>query len=295
MFTNKLLVLSSILFLLSGCKLVDLQTKSLQEEGLNASDIERGKALLASAREAQGLDNMANFSTYSVIAEDHWKGMLGKMGKVWPSSRVDLELKYAVNTFDSQVTFLSGKAEGLTAGLQSWKYYEQALNGKIEFKEKADKRIRFGLSAFHYFFELGDRLAKAPIITALEPIEKDGTTYDRVFATWHHADAHMDHDQYIVWISRDTGLIEYANYTVRDTYLKVPGWKAFYGSIRYSDFREINGVKIPFIQHIFLNDIKKDKRYLHRLTISEFAFDSFDIATLYPNGSIPMLGDAKVD
>ena len=70
MHISKPLILTLSLLVLSGCKLVDLQTKNLQETGIQASEIERGKALLAAAREAQGLDQMANYSTYRVLAED---------------------------------------------------------------------------------------------------------------------------------------------------------------------------------------------------------------------------------
>ena len=284
-----------VFFTFSGCKHVDLQTKSLKQDGLQEEEIARGHALLASAWKAQGMDNMGQFKTYALVAKDHWRGLLGNMGKVWPESRSTIALKYGINTFDSQVTFLDGKDEGLTAGLQSWRYYEQDNGAPVQFKEKPNVRIRFGLSAYHYFFELSDRLKNAPIITAVDQKERDGVLYDRVFVTWQQLAAHGDHDQYRVWINRDTGLLEYAEYTLRDNYLKLPGYKMLYGSIRFSDFRNIDGVLIPFTQHIFVNSPKKDKKYLHKLTISDFAFDTFDIAELRPNPDIALMGDAKVN
>ena len=279
---------------LTGCKHVDLRTKDFKKTGLEEAQMAKGKALLESAWQAQGMDNMVNHTTYAVQAEDHWKGLMGRMGKVWPEARSALSLKYAINTFDSQVTFLDGKEEGLTAGLQSWQYYEQEKGAAIDFKDKPNPKIRFGLSAFHYFFEFADRLKKAPIITAMDEKERDGVVYDRVFITWENLKAHGEHDQYIVWISKNSGLIEYAEFTVRDTFLKVPGYKAFYGSIHFDDFREINGVLIPFEQYIFLNKPKKDTKYLHKLTISDFAFDTFDVAELRPNPELSKMGDEKV-
>ena len=150
------------------------------------------------------------------------------------------------------------------------------------------------LQSAHYFFELADRLKNAPIITAMDEKERDGVLYDRVFITWEDLKAHGEHDQYIVGISKDSGLIEYAHYTVRDNYLKVPGYKKFYGSIHFDDFREIDGVLIPFSQYVFLNKPKKDKKYIHKLTISDFAFDTFDVAELRPNPELTQMGDEKV-
>ena len=293
---NLVVFLLAAITLLQGCKLVDLQTKQVKDEGFETHNIEKGKALLENAWNAQGMDNLANYATYSVIAEDHWRGLLGKMGKVWPESRSDIELKYVVGTFDSQVTFLNGKEEGLTAGLQSWNYYEGRNGEALAFKEKADKRIRFGLSAFQYFFELADRLKRAPIVTYAGEKEHKGEVYDLVFATWETTKPHEGHDQYRLWLDKETGLIEYAEFTVRDQYMKMPGYKALYGSIYFSDFRDINGVNIPFEQSIYLNAPgKKESKYLHRLTVSEFTFDDFGATDLLVDPEILQVGDAKIE
>ncbi len=289
------MLLIAFISLLPGCKMVDLQTKTLKKEGLQETKITEGKALLDATWKAQGMNNLQNHATYRVVAEDHWKGLFGRVGKVWPNLRTDLELDYAINTFDSRVKFLNGKKAGTIAGLQSWQYYEQEAGGAIEFKDKADKNIRFGLAAFQYFFELGDRLKRAPIITAIEPEERDGVTYDRVFATWNKTAPHIENDQYRVWISRESGLIEFAEFTVRDTPLKAPGVKTFYGSIHFDDFRNINGVMIPFEQYIFINGLKKDKKYVHKLTVADFQFDAVDLAALYPNPQLEGMGDAKME
>lgn len=283
-----------IVLMFSGCRHVDLRTKSVKETGLQEEQVAKGKALLKAAWQAQGMDKLQEFSTYEVKAEDHWKGMLGKFGKPWPDSRSQMHFKYGINSFDSQVKFLAGKREGVTAGLQSWQYYEQGPDGELAFLEKGNKKITFALSAFHYFFEMSDRLLRAPIIVAAGEKQFDGKTFDLVFVTWNQAEAHAEHDQYMLWINRETGMLEYAEYTLRENYLKAPGWKAIYGSIHYSDFRDVNGIKIPFVQHVFLNKPKADKKYMHRLTVSEFTFDSFDLVELYPNDEIPLVGDAKV-
>ena len=282
--------------LLSGCKMVDLQTVDMKEDGLTSEAAQKGQALLEAAWKAQGMDKLHEHSTYSVTAEDEWRGLMGRMGKVWPEARSALHLKYAVGSFDSQVEFLDGKEEGLIAGLQSWNYYEIQPGEAVEFKEKANARIRFGLSAYHYFFELTDRLKRAPIVTYAGEKEHKGKVYDVVFATWESTEPHMEHDQYRLWLDKETGMLEYSEYTVRENYFRPPGWKSFYGSIYFEDFREVDGIMIPFKQSVYLNSPnKKEQKYLHRLVVSDFAFDTFDVADLTMDAAIDLLGDSKVN
>ena len=112
-------------------------------------------------------------------------------------------------------------------------------------------------------------------------------------ATWETAEPHQEHDQYLLYINQESKLIEYASYTIRENYL--PGPKKFYGTIQFSDLREVKGVKIPFRQSVFLNAPKeKERKYLHQLTIEEFRFDSFDKELLYPDSSLELMGDEKL-
>ncbi len=283
-----------VFVLFSGCSMADLRPTGIRHTGLVPDAERQGRALLDAAWERQGFAHLEKRQTYTIVAEDHWKGMMGRMGKVWPESKSSLRLNYAIGSFDGQVTFLDGKARGLTAGLQSWQYYEEPEGGALEFRDEANERIAFGLSAYQYFFELADRLRRAPIMTYAGEKEWKGQRFDLVFVTWDRLESHMEHDQYLLWISRDTGLLEYAEYTLRDNYLRMPGSKIFYGSIHFTDFRDIDGILVPFVQYIFVNSPRKsDSRYVHRMTVSDFAFDEVPVATLRKDPSITYMGDAK--
>ena len=281
-----------VALLMQGC-MADIRTKLVKKEGITQTNEEKGKSLLKKAWKKHGYANLHNHQTYSFEGADIWKGMMGRMGKPWPEAKSTIAFKYAVGTFDSQAHFKDGKREGVIAGLQSWNYYEKEVGKGIEFKEM-NKRIRFGLSAYHYFFEMLDRLERAPIISYAGEKKFNDTNYDLIFATWDKPEPHMKNDQYMLWINRNTGMLEYAEYTLRESYLKIPGYKAFYGSIKYDDFRNVDGVMIPHQQTVFLNSpSKKDKKHLHRLNVKNFEFDSFDLKELYPNPEIQKIGDSK--
>ena len=88
--------------------------------------------------------------------------------------------------------------------------------------------------------------------------------------------------------------MEYASYTLRDNYLKMPGSASLYGTIGFSDFKSIDGFMVPFTQSIFAMGPKKENdKYLHQLVLESFSFDKFDKIELYPNDKIEAIGDSK--
>lgn len=282
-----------VIWLLPGC-MADIRTPLIKQDGITEANAEKGKLLLEKAWKLQGLDKLKEHETYLLRGRDVWKGLMGKMGKPWPDAEVDLQFRYAVGTFDGEVGFLSGKRAGTSAGLQSWNYYEVASGEAAVFTDY-DERIAFGLSAYQYFFELADRLKRAPIISYAGEKEFRGQPYDQVFVTWETPEPHQEHDQYVLWINRASGLLEYAVYTLRDNYLKMPGARAFYGSIQFADWREVEGIRIPHRQIVYLNQPKqKEKKHLHQMQVQEFGFDTFPVEMLYPNPELDRIGDDKV-
>lgn len=286
--TSILTLVTASALILASC-VSSVSTKTVKREGLSQAD--KGRAILDKAWEAQGMATLKDHSTYEVLATDHWKGAMGKMAKMWKDNETDLHLKYAIGTFDSQVTMKSGKEQGLTAGLQSWKYYEKEAAGDVEFM-KTNAKKEFGLTAYQYFFELTDRLRTAPLITYAGEKEFKGNTYDLVFITWQKLKKHMAHDQYTVWVNRNTGMMEYCEFTIHDPFL--PGGAMIPGSIEFADMRDVDGIQISFTQYIYAGSPKEDQdKYLHRLTLDDFKWDSFDVTDLRPDPAVTTMGDEK--
>ncbi|AUP78491.1 hypothetical protein C1H87_07115 [Flavivirga eckloniae] len=274
--------------------MADMRTKMIKRDGISQLNTVKGENLLKETWKKHGFENLNSHKVYSFTANDTWKGLMGRMGKPWPEAKSKLKLKYAINTFDSQVEFLNGKKENTLAGLQSWQYYEKTPESDIGFTTY-NKRIAFGLSAYHYFFEMLDRLKNAPIISYAGEKTFNSKQYHLIFVTWKDAKPHMQHDQYLLWINAETQLLEYAVYSLRDNYLKIPGYKAFYGSIKFSDYKSVDGILIPHKQIVFLNQpSRKDKSHLHQLIVEDFKFDDFDISELYPSSDIAKIGDKKL-
>lgn len=275
-----ILIMGSII--LQSC-IADMRTALIKKEGITTQNTTKGKALLEAAWRKHGFDNLNNHKTYSFDASDTWRGMMGKMGKPWPEAKSELNFKFQVGTFNSQISFLDGKRSGTSAGLQNWKYYEIENGNHPEFM-KVNKKINFALPAYHYFFEMIDRLKNASIISYAGEKEFRGAHYDLVLCTWETEKPHMEDDQYIAWINKKTGIMDYSEYSLRDNYLKIPGYKAFYGAVELKDFRNVDGVMVPHEQIVYLNGVKEsEKRHVHKLIVRNFKFDAFDLNVLYPD------------
>ena len=138
------------------------------------------------------------------------------------------------------------------------------------------------------------RLKKAPIISYAGQKEFRGQMYDLVFCTWKTKKPHKEHDQYLVWVNKKTGTMDIVQYTIRENYLKMPGAQMMGGAIEFANFKEVNGIVIPFTQYVYaIKPKKKQERYLHRLEISQFEFDSFNEEELIVDKKIKVGGDYK--
>lgn len=288
----KFLIWAVSLVVLQSC-MADLRPSLIKKEGITSHNELKGKKILQESWERQGFDKLHQFTSYSFHGEDVWKGMMGRLGKPWPDAKSNMFFRFEIGTFDSQVKYLDGKKANTYAGLQSWHYYEFP-EGNSPKRLKMNYRRRFGLSAYQYFFEMLDRIKQAPIVSWAGSETFNGEQYDIIFATWHKTDPHMGHDQYKLLINKKTKRLDYTIYTLRENYLKMPGARAFFGSVKYSDFKEIDGIFIPHTQTIFLNNPKKkDKKNLHVLKVKDFQFDSFDLNLLKPFSDIRSTGNSK--
>ena len=291
---KKLLLLLSIGIILSSC-MANLRPSIVKKNPNSVKLEEKGKEILAKTYLAHGVAQLEKHEVYQFTATDDWKGMMAGMGKLWPQKNSKMTFKYVPNTFDSQVTFEDGKTTNQTAGIQSWEYYEKDSIGNVNFDVKSNKRYVFGMSAFQYFTELVGRLSNAEIIRYGGEKTFNGTNYELIYVTWKSEKANKDVDQYLLYVNKETSMLEYASYTLRDNYLKMPGSRSLYGSIGFSDFNSIDGFMVPFTQSIFIMaPKKKNKKYLHQLVIESFSFDEFDKSELYPNDKIEAIGDSKL-
>ena len=293
----KTIYLFTLLFALSltSCKIADLSQPSTL--AIDASEA-KATSLLDATIEAQGFAVMAEENVYSFRATDDWRGLLGKMVKLWPDNSTTFEFKHNFNTFDGTGLFLNGQREGDKIGVQSWHYYEESPMGSspqvIDTGDKLNP-LEFGMVIYHYFIELPYRLRQAPIRRYYGQRTWKGVTYDLVFATWGEEAAHPEHDQYLLYINPETKLVDYSVYTLRDN--TSPFTRHKYGSIAYQGYQNIDGFMAPTKLPVLLDDgvVRKKSldRYFHQLTVHEFSFGGFPEEELYPLPRVEKQIDTK--
>jgi len=271
--------------------LADLRTAEIKKGTQSEENIQLAHKLLSDAIVKQGLDKMSQFSTYEVTATDEWQGFLGKVGNPWGFNKDAIAMRFTVGDFDSQSEVLEGEQKGAIKGIQSWDYYEK-VGDTYETEVADDKGMVFVLAAFHYLFELGNRLAKAPFIRYAGQGQLKGKAMDKVFVSW-SSECTYKYDHYIVWIGQESGLIEAATFTTRDNPAPAPVF--LYGSLRLDDFREVNGVLIPFKQTAHMGEPKETTtEFIHQLVIQKFEWDSFDASDIRPFADLTPIGDDKL-
>ena len=88
-------------------------------------------------------------------------------------------------------------------------------------------------------------------------------------------------DQFIVWINKRTGLIDYLRYTVRDfaRFAK--------GTMQFEDYRDVQGIMVPFKQTVVTNSEPDGDSVLHQLIFEEVKFGvEIPEEVFYPNPAL---------
>ncbi|MGH1366565.1 MAG: hypothetical protein ACRBF0_23590 [Calditrichia bacterium] len=266
----------------------DLRNDYLKSEGILPGDEDKGRALLAAAALTHGLDVWVMKKTLTVVMRDEWQGLMTKIaGRPWNKEDL-LRMTFRNGTFTSQATFLEGDRKNKTIGIQSWKTYERE-NDQQEYVFKDDDNTLFILPAFQYFFEMPFRLHTAELVAWMGEGILSGQVCDKVFITWNTAEPHVENDQYIVWINRETERIELVQYTVRDIFRFVTG------EMRFQDYRELEGVLYPYLMTVsnLDSEYKVGDGYLHQIRVESMEFDVVLSEELTVNADIEELGDNK--
>ncbi len=278
----------------------DLRPDALRTATIDPALERAGRAILERATRAHGFDAIRAHQTMSITARDTWVS-----DSWWPEPAQRLRSDRILGTFTSRVELLGGPEDGHVRGIQNWHPYRTAPGGKPQFRD-ADQMIEFYLPTLHYFDELPFRLSGAEIVLDAGEATIEGKRYLRVFATWQTHEPGEHADQYILWIDPDTNLVRKATYTVRDgtrmsPAIMVPLMRFIaVGTMHYKDYRDVDGVMIPFTQYVTLGTAEKtklplDSNYFHMLEVEDVRFDAVDEGDLLPDPKLGSGGDAKPD
>jgi hypothetical protein len=274
----------------------------LRSQTARRSDTEterRGRERLARLAERHGYGAWKLRTTMETVARDFWPGG----GPWWPEGDQRFRTQALLGTFTSRAELLDGSGAGEIWGLQAWAPYKER-NRERTWVPKSEGALTFYLPTLHYFNELPFRILSAPVVRDGGDVRHYGRSYDLVFATWRAPEPQPDLDQYVLWIDRETGLLSKVRYTVRDAVPRMSplmqklALPLVAGTMHYEDYRDIDGIQVPFLQTVTLQPPELTRyplseNYFHRLELEEARFDTVPRETLLPDPAKGDPGDRK--
>lgn len=269
----------------------DIRPRVLRS-GIPTSEAQRGgRERLAEAAARHGFECWKKHKALEFVGTDEWAGLGGSLSW-WPHPKQAIKMISALGSFTSRVDLLDGPAAGEVWGIQSWRAYK-IQPGDSRLKWVSNRAIEFYLPTLQYFAELPFRLLSATHVAYAGETGYRGRRYDVVFATWGAFTPNSKYDQYQVWISRDSGLMEIVHYTIREG---APSFAA--GTMFYEDFRPVASMMIPFKQTVTATRPEQsrhplDENFFHQLRLQSARMLDKEPESLYPDSSQAEQGDWK--
>ena len=277
----QLFVLYLVLFSCQSC-LSDIRTEAVKIGGNSEINLNKGKDLLSNIHPGQSPAAWEGIEVYELTLQDEFFGFIGNIASPFPGNKMSAQAMYAPNSYDGKMSFTSGKLEGETWGIQSWKTYTQKNGGQPNFGKH--KKTTFWLPTYQYFIELPARIQNATIISYAGEQTFKGQTYDLIYTTWKSQEPQKDVDQYMVWINQKTKMVDLVEFTVRDA---IGTGVAF-----YEDLQEVKeGLLLP--KQISIKMDKDHKNLLHQMKLSSFKANHVSVSEVRPDANLKLMGDDK--
>ncbi len=117
-------------------------------------------------------------------------------------------------------------------------------------------------------------------LIAVAMLRKD-RTYDLVMATWNGFEPQRNIDQYVLWIDREAGKLDYMTFTVRDQ----GGFIA--ATISYLDYQNVDGLLVSFEHCIVMGNEPDGWPQLHHMKYNGIRlYETADEQFFFPRPSL---------
>jgi len=244
--------------------LADIRPPYVLNHILTDSLHEKGKALLYQTLDSLGgFERWQNKNGLRIQLTDEWPHWLTRLFVMpWPENKTLMQFEFMVGEENTRLTFLSGKKEGVSWGVQQWVPYSQQTDGSYQWKN--DRTIKFWVPTISYFIDMPFRLYQdAHHLYYAGDTTLNNTHYERIFITWgDKKELSKKYDQYVIYIHSQTMLPDYIAYTVRDIAPFITG------IVRYEQWTPIDLIFYAFEQTV-VDDLSPDASILHQMHIQK--------------------------
>jgi len=287
-----LFLIATLLFLGVSCKSVDLRTPYMAESASTNLE-EKGRKLLENAKKAMGYDKLSQTEVYEATTVFDWRGfwLLMPMNAFPGNNKEELQLRFATNSFDGQVEYMTGRKAGVIQGLQSWEGYKAEKDSDYLKRHEHDRYL-WGLATYHYLIEAPLHLPKAEIVRYSGTKELDGISYETVYVTWGSEAPNKTYDRMLVYINPENNFIDLLEVTINDFFLAMPKGLQ-HATARYDRTRTEVGAFLPSTITIQLKSPKPKEKKVYSFSMTDYRFDHFEKNILYPLQGLRYYGFTK--
>ena len=272
--TLKTLV-AGLLLSLTACSALDLRTDKMKREGSSEQARVAGNSELQKMSLSHGFEKWLKLQTTSIDFVNQWKSVMARMMgfNIWDKEhKVSFLLKN--NSADVKLKVADDNNRVERYGYFQGKFYRLEQN-RVQWRQ--DQTSQFLIRTWSWLFELPFRITKAPLIARMADGVFQNKTYTRVFVTWNKFEAHLEADQYVLWIDQETNRLKIAEYTVREQ------MRSLRGTAYFDDYRENQGLLFPY-QITVTENLSEgyQKEHLQQMKISQVQYDRAYADSLNP-------------
>jgi hypothetical protein len=267
-------VLVGLILAFTTFHVADIRPTELKNGQITEGKASKGKEILLRAANKHGKQKWNLNNNLEIIGIDDWFNWMGDVFiNPFPNARQKIKLQMLLGTWTSRLELLDVSRVTEVWGIQSWNTYRSQVGQKPDFQP--DKEIRFFLPTFQWWFEFPFRIISASVISALS--ESQSSKFDRVFVTWGSLEPNRELDQYIIYINKQTGLINRIEYTIRD----MGGFAT--GATNFIDYQLVDGVMVPFQLEAAVIMPGGFEQVMHRVTVESACWNTITPDRLLPN------------
>jgi hypothetical protein len=237
-----------------SCSTVDLKNSYPNDVFLNDDLSYRAEEVIKVAFEKNRKSNSVTAIELSGV--DFWKSRFVWLFTPCTETLQEFQAILHSETEDIHYVFKNGRKKGLAIGIKDKKEYD-VEDKELEYSSSY-RTLSYLRPMFNYMY-WSFRITNQKYKSYLGEELVDTDVYHKVYLSNSKETSEVE-NQYIVYIHKEKGTIDYIQFTLRELFT------SYQGVIRYKSYREVNGVWLPF--EIEVGDSLASKKYIHKLVFS---------------------------
>lgn len=255
--------LSFLFLFFSQCSLADLRPPILANAGSNPELKRKAHQILENPVYPELTpDEWKNYKSVQFILTDIWKSKFVRFFTPIKEDEQRLRVYLDFERDAMEVEFLSGPKKGFIIGLSKKEPYQIASDtGKVY---TGDDEVRVYLESLRLYITLPWNLKKFPIALYAGSSRILGSEYETIYFTSVQVEASPDVDQYVAYLDKKTGALEWIEFTYRELF-------SFYrGILKFGYYEPWNDKQYP--RRITILDKFGDSDFVHEIRIERMEF-----------------------